>query len=81
MNFLPEDISSAWLESIKAGSKDRCYTNNDAFNCIMNMPSAKKDRNEIYKKKASFKSTAERDATGIHLLIFSLHWWFTELIL
>lgn len=45
MNILPEEISSAWLESIKAGSKDRCYTNNDALSCVMNMLSARKDRN------------------------------------
>lgn len=67
MNILPEEISSARLESIKAGSKDRCYTNNDALNCVMDMLSARKDRN--HKKVCFFSGPLLKViATGINLL-------------
>lgn len=45
MNIFPEEISSAWLESMKAGSKDRCYTNDAALDRVVNTLSATLDRN------------------------------------
>lgn len=48
MNILSEEISSAWLVFIKSGSKDRCYTNNDALNYVMNMLSATKDNQKKF---------------------------------
>lgn len=46
MNILSEEISSAWPETIKTGSKRRCYSNNDALSCVMNFLSARKDGNQ-----------------------------------
>lgn len=57
MNILPEEINTEWLKSTKAGSKDRCYANNDALKCVMNMLSARK-RWESF-KKCCFRSPAE----------------------
>ncbi len=67
MNILPEEISSARLKSIKAGSKDRCFTNNDALSCVMDMLSARKDRNHI-KKKVVSEPLLKVIGTGVNLL-------------
>ena len=49
MNSLPEEITSAWLKSIKAATKDKYFTSNDALNCVINMLSAS-NRQESFKK-------------------------------
>lgn len=63
MNSLPEEITSAWLKSIKAATKDRYLTSNDALNCVINKLSASK-RQESFKNKEIMASESLLKVTG-----------------
>lgn len=43
MNLIPEEVSSVGLESMTAGSRDRCYKNNHTLSCVMNMLQTRKE--------------------------------------
>lgn len=64
MNSLPEEITSAWLKSITAVTKENYFTSNDALNCVINMLSASK-RQESFKKTKRMEPLMKVTGSGI----------------
>lgn len=64
MNSLPEEITSAWLKSITAVTKENYFTSNDALDCVINMLSASK-RQESFKKTKRMEPLMKVTGSGI----------------